>query len=254
MFLHPTVGCFSHASESLQDDRCVDGGLVGDPWTRLTYYKTILQAGCVPNGLEIWAASQALGVHLNFVQRGQLWLSCTTGINRDDFTLMYLEDSIVFYDRLDSDTTSKTPTHTTQGWPKTKECSPRATPLDFSISKSVLPQLCSQCCPKVVDSGKNGSTKVATGVKSIKFGQGELGKNADCVKSIRKTTDVEYLKCDFIARSVQGLYHHMKSVHPQACPYQCNVCGQWFRTPPWPLSPWEFCAYTESPDLWLVQF
>ena len=41
---------------------------------------------------------------------------------------------------------------------------------------------------------------------------------------------MECLECDFIARSVQGLYHHMKSVHPQACPYQCNVCGQWFRT------------------------
>ena len=65
---------------------------------------------------------------------------------------------------------------------------------------------------------------------SAKSGQGELGKSIHRVKSIRKAHDVECLKCDFVARSVQGLYHHMKSVHPQACPYQCNVCGQWFRT------------------------
>ncbi len=82
----------------------------GQDWT---YYKTILQAGCVPDGLEIWAVSQASGVHLNFVQRGQVWSSCAAGINRDDFTLMYLEDRVVFCDRLDSDTIPKTPTHIT---------------------------------------------------------------------------------------------------------------------------------------------
>ncbi len=109
-----------------------------------------------------------------------------------------------------------------------KECSLRATPLDLSVSKSVLPRLCSQCCPKVVDSGKDKSAKVAT--HSAKSGQGELEKNANHVKSIRKAYDVECLECDFVARSVQGLYCHMKSVHPQVCPYQCNICSQWFGT------------------------
>ena len=84
----------------------------GQDWP---YYKTILQASCVPDGLEIWVASQALGVHLNFVQRGQVWSSCATGINRDDFMLMYLEDRVVFCDRLDSDMISQTPTCITWG-------------------------------------------------------------------------------------------------------------------------------------------
>ncbi len=60
--------------------------------------------------------------------------------------------------------------------------------------------------------------------------QGGLGRGENHVKSIRKMHDVECLECDFVARSVQGLYRHMKSVHPQAHPYQCNVCGQWFGT------------------------
>ncbi len=167
----------------------------GQDWT---YYKTILQAGCIPDGLEIWAVSQASGIHLNSVQRGQVWSSCTTGINRDDFTLMYLKNRVVFCDRLDSDTISKTPTHITWGWLRMKEWSPRATPLDLSVSKSVLPWLRSQCHPNV-DSGKDRSTKVAT--HSTKSGQGELGKNANHVKSIRKAHDVECLECDFIARS-----------------------------------------------------
>ena len=144
---------------------------------------------------------------------------------------MYLEDGVVFYDRLDSDITSKTPTYTMQGWLRMKECSPRATLLDLSVSKSVLPRLYSQCHPRVANSGKDGSMRGATGVKPVKPSQEETGKKADHVKSIRKTTDVECLEFDFIARSVQGLYHHMKSIHPQAYPYQCNICSQWFGTP-----------------------
>ncbi len=132
--------------------------------------------------------------------------------------LMYLEDGVVFYDRLDSDITSKTPTYTMQGWLRMKECSPRATLLDLSVSKSVLPRLYSQCHPRVANSGKDGSMRGATGVKPVKPSQEETGKKADHVKSIRKTTDVECLEFDFIARSVQGLYHHMKSIHPQAHP------------------------------------
>ncbi len=109
-----------------------------------------------------------------------------------------------------------------------KECSPRTTPLDLSVSGSVLPRLCSQCHPKDVTSSKDESVKVAT--QSANSDKGGLGRDANRVKSIRKVHDVECLECDFMARSVQGLYCHMKSVHPQAHPYQCNVCGQWFRT------------------------
>ena len=84
----------------------------GQDWT---YYKTILQAGCVPDGLEIWVVSQASGVHLNFIQRGQVWSSYAASINRDDITLMYLENRVVFCDRLDSDTISKALTHIMRG-------------------------------------------------------------------------------------------------------------------------------------------
>ncbi len=65
----------------------------GQDWS---YYKTILQAGCVRDGLELWAVSQASGIHLNFVQRGQVQSSHAAGIDRDDFTLMYLEDGVCF--------------------------------------------------------------------------------------------------------------------------------------------------------------
>ncbi len=109
-----------------------------------------------------------------------------------------------------------------RGWPKTKECSPRLTPLELSVSGSILPRLHSQCCSKDVTSSKVKPAKVAT--QSANSAQGGLGRDVNCVKSIRKMHDVECLECDFVARSAQGLCHYMKSVHPQAHPYQCNVC------------------------------
>ena len=50
----------------------------------------------MPDGLEIWAACQASGTHLNVVQQGQLWSSHAEGIDQDDYTVMVLEEGVVY--------------------------------------------------------------------------------------------------------------------------------------------------------------
>ncbi len=52
--------------------------LRGQDWP---YYRTVLEAGCILDSLEIWAACQASGMHLNVVQEGQLWSLCAEGID-----------------------------------------------------------------------------------------------------------------------------------------------------------------------------
>ena len=72
----------------------------------------MLQAGCAPDALELWSVSEAAELHFNLVQQGQVRLSRKTGINRDDFTLMLLEDGFVYCDRVDSEP-SNTPSQDT---------------------------------------------------------------------------------------------------------------------------------------------
>ncbi len=80
--------------EHLKEDQVAENWWAtrGQDWA---YYKTVLEAGCIPNGLEVWAACQASGVHLNLIQHGQVWSSCASGIDHDDFTIMILEESTV---------------------------------------------------------------------------------------------------------------------------------------------------------------
>ncbi len=53
------------------------------------------------------------------------------------------------------------------------------------------------------------------------------------ISSVRNKSDAltKCLECDFVTGSAQGLYRHMKGMHPQARPYQCTICGQWFGSP-----------------------
>ena len=73
--------------------------LRGQDWP---YYRTVLEAGYILDGLEIWAACQASGTHLNVVQQGQLWSSHAEGIDQDDYIVMILEEGVVYCDQVDN--------------------------------------------------------------------------------------------------------------------------------------------------------
>ncbi len=67
----------------------------GQDWN---YYKTVLESGLRPDGLEVWVACIASGTYMNLIQKGQLWSSHTDGPVKSDITVMLVPDSAVFCD------------------------------------------------------------------------------------------------------------------------------------------------------------
>ncbi len=60
------------------------------------YYLTVFQSNLTPDGLELWCVCVALGTHLMFIQRGQVWSTREHAPNVNDYAVMWLESGAVF--------------------------------------------------------------------------------------------------------------------------------------------------------------
>ncbi len=67
----------------------------GQDWS---YYRTLLEVKCKPDGLEVWAACVMSRQHLNLIQHGQIWTSCQRGVCNTNLTLMIVPDGVILCD------------------------------------------------------------------------------------------------------------------------------------------------------------
>ena len=204
----------------------------GQDWA---YYKMVLNANCTPDGLEFWSASRASGFHFNLVQRGQIWTSRRAGLDRDDFTLMMLENRFIYCDQVDAGRVSSTDRHGSKGLPLSGD-SPHSQPLDLSFSREDLPRTRSQTkamCSCTSKPQTRQTTRERNKTDSVSRAKGANVKDGSSnVKSARKSSQkpLSCFECGFRGKRARDLYWHMKASHPLGWPYQCADCGLWFNT------------------------
>ena len=69
------------------------------------------------------------GIHLNLIQQGHMWSLRSQGIQRDDFTIMVLEEGIVYCDIVEVDDRPVVQSSRTH--------SPHSEPLDLSTHQQI---------------------------------------------------------------------------------------------------------------------
>ena len=101
-FFHLSPDCYHEAIIAWMETNLVDLEIAQEWWAGRgqdwQYYKTVLQSGLRPDGLEVWVACIASGTYMNLIQKGQLWSSHTDGPVKSDITVMLVPDSAVFCD------------------------------------------------------------------------------------------------------------------------------------------------------------
>ena len=217
--------------------------------------------------LEVWAACQAAGIHLNLIQHSNLWSSRSVEVNQDNFTIMVLEEGIVYCDLMRSGegcvaATSAGCSLHGELWDLSvhqKNCTPprtwsqnRKTTLPMSnvssrtLSKAVVDapsrpvksvraesHPAKKACPHGRKAVNLGLVAWKGSLKSIGTGLCPVMRSSlhgkSSVGSVIQELNCE--ECEFEGDTTQALYRHMKGEHPYTRPYQCIMYGMWFNTP-----------------------